>query len=282
MTMTETKTISDYMKSKRFSSHELVHVCTITDQPTLVYPKGLETRDPYSFSVIQLYAKKFGYFLKEDQRAEFFAGVKRVKDPHRANVISVLLLAAALCIDAAQADTILNNYIDQNLLSENAVKIELNLHADYDFNHYSSNKELASKLLSWINNNTSFNHDINTIPDIKFASAGELVLIAFGDCYQMNKDIDLDIYGLYNFHEETIYLCDSVDLNDNEGKAILLHELVHYLQYHAELNHDTACINELECLAYTLEAKFLECVGEKHDISEKFIRKISTCGAAHI
>lgn len=72
-------------------------------------------------------------------------------------------------------------------------------------------------------------------------------------------------------------MLDSLDLKTEEGKAILLHELVHYLQYEESLNDNVECKNELEALAYTLEAEYLNGQGVKHSISQNHIKNVSTC-----
>ena len=87
----------------------------------------------------------------------------------------------------------------------------------------------------------------------------------------------MQIFGLYNFNEGNVYLLDSIDLGTNEGKAILLHELVHFLQYQTGLDDDAKCKNELESLAYVLEAKFLESHDHAHNISASHIDKVSQC-----
>ena len=66
-------------------------------------------------------------------------------------------------------------------------------------------------------------------------------------------------------------------MDTNEGKGILLHELVHYLQYQTGVDKDAKCKNELESLAYVLEAKFLESHDHKHNINASHISKVSEC-----
>ena len=75
----------------------------------------------------------------------------------------------------------------------------------------------------------------------------------------MSKAVNPDtpkINGLYNFNEKAVYILDSLDLETTEGKGILLHELVHYLQYQHGYDENVECKNELESLAYVLNARF--------------------------
>lgn len=78
-------------------------------------------------------------------------------------------------------------------------------------------------------------------------------------------------------NEGTVYLLDSVDLETETGRGVLLHELVHYLQYEEQIDKQADCKNELEALAYMLEAKYLT----EHDINPGFtqehINKLSEC-----
>ena len=101
-------------------------------------------------------------------------------------------------------------------------------------------------------------------------------MVAFGGSLPkaVNPD-NLKIFGLYNFNEGAVYLLDSIDLNTDEGKGILLHELVHYLQYQTNMDDNVKCKNELESLAYVLEAKFLDPHDHKHNISVSHIQKVS-------
>ena len=81
--------------SKR-KKQTLVHPCVINGQQTLVYERGLKENDPRSYEQIVVFAEARGYQLKEDQRANFLEGIKRVKDRHRRNVVSVMVLTASL------------------------------------------------------------------------------------------------------------------------------------------------------------------------------------------
>jgi hypothetical protein len=149
---------------------------------------------------------------------------------------------------------------------------------DFDLDSYDTDEELTAGLLGWINSHSSFTYDIDKIPDIKKSSAKEIAEVAFGG--ELPKAVNpesLQIFGLYNFNDGAVYLLDSIDLDTNEGKGILLHELVHYLQYQTGMDEDAKCKNELESLAYVLEAKFLESHDHKHNISASHIDKVSQC-----
>jgi hypothetical protein len=255
----------------------MVHPCIINGQHTLVYENGLSENNPDAFSKIADFATAQGYQLKEDQRSDFLEGIKRVKNRRRANVVSVMMLTAGLMSQTAQAKTYSSIDVDTHSSSD-TTQTHVEPGFDFDFNSYDTQEELVSGLLGWINNHSSFKYDIDNIPEVKKVSSREIAKVAFGGTLPkaVNPD-NLQIFGLYNFNEGTVYLLDSIDLDTDEGKGILLHELVHYLQYQTGLDDNVKCKNELESLAYVLEAKFLESHEHDHNISASHIQKVSQC-----
>ncbi|MBL1142707.1 MAG: hypothetical protein HND53_11810 [Proteobacteria bacterium] len=255
----------------------MVHPCIIDGKHTLVYEHGLEQKDPFAFQKIVEFSRKQGYELKEDQRADFLEGVKRVKNRHHANVVSVMMLTAGLMSQTAQAKSSFGHDHDTHL-DNDVTQTHVEPGFDFDFDSYKSQDELVSGLLGWINSHSSFEYNIDTLPDIKKVSARQIAVVAFGG--KLPKAVNpenLQIFGLYNFNEKAVYLLDTIDLDTDEGKGILLHELVHYLQYQTGLDDNVKCKNELESLAYVLEAKFLESHDHKHNISQSHIQKVSQC-----
>ena len=110
---------------------------------------------------------------------------------------------------------------------------------DLDLDSFDTEGELAAGLLGWINSHSSFTYDIDNIPDIKKVSSTEIAEVAFGGELPKNINPDtLQIFGLYNFNDQVVYLLDSIALDTDEGKGILLHELVHYLQYQTGIDKD--------------------------------------------
>ena len=102
--------------------------------------------------------------------------------------------------------------------------------------------------------------------------------VAFGgDLPQAVDPEKLRIYGLQNFNEGAVYILHSQDMESERGKGILLHELVHFLQYQYDKDEDVNCKNELESLAYILEAKFLQSHNHEHNISMEHISRVSQC-----
>ncbi|MEQ8290361.1 MAG: hypothetical protein RIB78_11635 [Gammaproteobacteria bacterium] len=269
--------LASVFSKKRFSRDAIVHPCVINGVQTLVYPRGLAKKDPRAFRVIKQYAHVNGFNLKEDQRADFLEGVKRVQNKKLANVVSVIALSAKLGLMSHPVAAAEVNRFTQ---SDFAVTSSIQHVSDHVINldSYDNEKDLAKTLMLWIGQHTSLPQEQLNVPEITKVSGYEIASIAFGG--QIPKNVDpekLQIYGLYNFHEKTVYLLDSIDLDTTEGKSILLHELVHFIQYEMNLEKDAACMNELEALAYTLEARFLDTNQHHHNISKKYIDKISQC-----
>ncbi len=263
--------------SPKKKQQAMVHPCIIGGKHTLVYENGLAEKNPAAFLQISEFAKAKGYQLKEDQRSDFLEGIKRVKNRRQANVVSVMMLTAGLMSQTAQAKSLSPIDIDMHTDAD-TTQTHIEASFDFDFDSYKSQDELVSGLLGWINNHSSFKYDIEKIPDVKKVSSLEIAKVAFGGKLPkaVNPD-NLQIFGLYNFNEEAVYLLDSIDLDTDEGKGILLHELVHYLQYQTGMDDNVNCKNELESLAYVLEAKFLESHDHDHNISSSHIQKVSQC-----
>ena len=266
------KKIVNSFRSPAIKKQTIVHPCVINNERTLVYEKGLKDNDPFSYRQVVNFANRNGFKLKEDQRSDFIEGIKRVKDRGRANIMPIMVLGASLLTQNAFAKS-----LETQPLAEISAQIEV----DTEFTlgrSYSSQEQLIKNLLTWINGYTSYSYSSMEMPHIKRVSAREMAEVAFGK--NLPKSLNLktfQIYGLYNFKERMVYLHDSIDLETEKGKAILLHELVHFLQYEYGQDKEVNCKNELESLAYMLEAKYLYDHHEHADFDEEHIRKIGTC-----
>ena len=272
--------IKQSMTGKGKQHQALVHPCIINSQHTLVYERGLENKDPDAFRQIVEFARTQGYQLKEDQRANFLEGVKRVKNRRRANVVSLMVLTASLMSQSVYAKSDHAHHHEIVQLDPDMTHHHIQDDLDMMLENLQTEEELAAGLLNWINQHSSFDYNVDEVPDIKKVSAQKMAEVAFGG--ELPKAVNpknLQIFGLYNFNEKAVYLLDSIDLKTDEGKGILLHELVHYLQYQTGINKDVQCKNELESLAYVLEAKFLESHNHQHSITESHINKLSQCRA---
>lgn len=117
-------------------------------------------------------------------------------------------------------------------------------------------KEILLSLVVWISQHSGFVYDGQTLPNVKHVSNQELANIMFAG----NVPAGYDEYGLmalYNNHNRTIYVTDTIDLDTDYGQSVLLHELVHYLQFEGGHNHQAMCLRSLEKSAYDLQNAYL-------------------------
>lgn len=104
-----------------------------------------------------------------------------------------------------------------------------------------------------------FQITVDELPQVQSVNARRMAEVAFNGSLPASVSPEsLEIYGLYHHHERNIYLLDTIDLNTDYGKGILLHELVHYLQYKYGLDLLVEHKNDLEKLAYQIEKEFIE------------------------
>lgn len=241
----------------------LVHPCVIDGKEYLVYEKGLEQFDPSTFQYLKNYAHLNDLELKEDQRT----GERAIGNDHLSNLIPIMMLGASLMTSSVMAGT--HHAHDEPVAISQTVEPGSHQHAAQD---------MVGELLQWLNENTSIEYQQSDLPDVKWVSGKEMVNVAFGKILPKAVDPEkLQIYGLYNYRNKTIYMLDSIDMNTEEGKAILLHEIVHFIQYSHGMENNVDCKNQLEKLAYSLEAYYLKSKGMQAGFSEDHIHNVSRC-----
>ena len=139
-------------------------------------------------------------------------------------------------------------------------------------------KELTLALLTWIGGHTSLAVDGNDLPQIVQIDQPQLVRILYDGSLPQGLDIDsVTVAGLYNFRDGKIYLSNNVDLGTIEGRAVLVHELVHYLQYQQGLDRSVPCMRALERSAYAAQAQYLKQHGAQTPFNEAQVLTVSTC-----
>ena len=142
-------------------------------------------------------------------------------------------------------------------------------------------KELTLALLIWINAHTPLAYEDTPLPSVATASQEELQQIRFrGDMPEGVETDTVNTVGVYVFQERKIYMWEDFDFATVEGKAALVHELVHYLQYEHGLDETVDCIAQLEMAAYNAEAKYLKQHGRKPKFDGMHIVLSSMCWGA--
>lgn len=201
---------------------------------------------------------------------------------HKSNCscVYLLLLGASLCLQANQV-VALEKVIDEvTSISTNSAADAIEGHL-YKAPAVNNDEALVRHLLIWINVHTLFAFSSNEVPSVKYFSASQMQEAAFKKNY--SKTLEQKTYkilGLYNFEERAIYLLDNIDLHSETGKGVLLHELVHFLQYKYGYDKEVACINKLESLAYLLEAKYLTDNDQARLRHHSNIRQQNSCSSS--
>ncbi len=139
-------------------------------------------------------------------------------------------------------------------------------------------KELTIALLMWISSHTPMTYDGSHSPNVVTVPHERLVHILYeGDLPQGLDSETVSVAGLYNFHDGNIYLLEDEDLTTIEGRAVLIHELVHYLQYYHGIDKQVECMRELESAAYAAQAKFLAQHDQEAPFNDMHVLLVSAC-----
>lgn len=80
------------------------------------------------------------------------------------------------------------------------------------------------------------------------------------------------LLGLFDHNDQSIYLSDKLDLTTAYGRSVLLHELVHYVQFKNYLYAASICHQALEKPAYDLQNDYLVSQGKASRFDKMFIR----------
>ena len=129
--------------------------------------------------------------------------------------------------------------------------------------------ELIMALMIWISAQTGF--AVPPAPNIENNTKIELRDI-MQDCDNIKTEdpkrfeevcVDTDddtinVVALYNYITKTIHLPNYFDRNNSSHKSILLHELVHHLQYFNDEHKTVGCLELLEAQAYDLQEMWLK------------------------
>lgn len=86
-----------------------------------------------------------------------------------------------------------------------------------------------------------------------------------------------DLLGIYDNEREIIYLNDVEDYTTLFGLSVLLHELVHWVQYHHGMHEKVECNRQLEPAAYWLQHKWLLDMGVPNKYDHWHVHMASLC-----
>lgn len=134
-------------------------------------------------------------------------------------------------------------------------------------------KVFMTAMMIWISSQTGW--EVPTLPSLSFFTAQEMKHYAYGcdmdpvpvgneDLCSSKEFWYLDEYeqqniplGLYDHKKQEIIVRDGFDIESIHDQSILLHELVHHMQFHNGVYEKVRCRGELEKLAYKLQDEWL-------------------------
>jgi hypothetical protein len=125
-------------------------------------------------------------------------------------------------------------------------------------------KEILTGLLLWIVQNTALVYDANDgLPQVEQVEPRELAVLIFkGEIPAYVSQVDLNraaehLEATYRPDTRTIYVRRGIDLASVHGRGVLVHELVHFIQYQQGMHRKVVCANALEEAAYRAQAAYL-------------------------
>lgn len=130
-------------------------------------------------------------------------------------------------------------------------------------------------LLLWINQNTHFDYDIhNGIPSLVATDQIELAALIIDDDATLMKVKNTATFksyidqleAVYNHDSQTIHISSKIDLQSAYAHSVIVHELVHFIQYQEKINETVECLSALERDAYDIQAMYMD----QHHIPKNF------------
>lgn len=118
-------------------------------------------------------------------------------------------------------------------------------------------KAITPNLINFIEENSSYEYDGWTYPDIIVETEKQICSVIYDD----PSNISCDVAGYYNDQTNIIHIRNGPTehmSDDRFFEVVLVHELVHFLQYHSGVYDTIACMQKLEVNAFEVQDKFVE------------------------
>ena len=137
------------------------------------------------------------------------------------------------------------------------------------------------EFIEFIEANSLYEYNNTPLPEIIIATEKEIC----GEIYIPPREI-CDVAGYYNDETNEIYIRNDPTqymVDDRFQEVILMHELVHYLQYMDGTHQVVACRQNLEIDAYNLQELFIDTEGidPKQKPNQLFAMISSMCPNQH-
>lgn len=132
-------------------------------------------------------------------------------------------------------------------------------------------QRLFGELLDWITEHTDYDVSKarNEMPEIHFCQSGDDIVY-----HDEHMIVEGDTEALYDTQKRKIYLVGSWNADNPRHVSVLLHELIHAVQFD---NRKWRCLGQPEWEAYKLQEKWLQEQGLEADFDWLVIYMISRC-----
>ena len=147
---------------------------------------------------------------------------------------------------------------------------------------YATTDDVMLDMIEFIEKNSKYEYNNEKLPYVQIRTIDELCQAVYPpDVYESIKD-DCAIAGYYDHNLNAIFIADeSGPYMVDEGfiETVLLHELVHYLQYLNGEDEKVKCMRELEIDAFLLQDDYVLHKGypEEQRPDPLFAAIVSTC-----
>lgn len=145
---------------------------------------------------------------------------------------------------------------------------------------------LVIGLIIWINQHSHFDYDLNHgTPAIRQAEQTALAALILDDETVLKKDqhtasfqdfVD-QLVAVYDHRQKTILISSKIDIQSPYARSVIVHELVHFIQYQQGVNRKVDCLNALERDAYDIQARYMDAHHIPKPFDDVTVALRSTC-----
>lgn len=145
---------------------------------------------------------------------------------------------------------------------------------------------LLLTLLLWINQHTHFEYDAkNGLPTVAAADQITLAQLIIDDDAEFRRNRNTfsfqnfanQLEAVYDHDRQRILVSSRIEWDSPYGRSVLVHELVHFIQYQQGEHDQTACLNALEKDAYEVQALYMETHGIPKNFDKLTVALRSMC-----
>lgn len=138
-------------------------------------------------------------------------------------------------------------------------------------------QETILALLLWASQYTGIEYP-GPPPELRQVSASELVDLSVPNATPAAREyLAGHLMAIYKFDHKRIYVSVAVDLSTEYGKSIIVHELVHFLQFQTGRQAHAPCAGALEQPAYQAQKAYMLTHGVKPDFDDFTVASYGQC-----